>query len=262
MCRLLGVSLPVGAAAEPGWLDAFAGLADTGIVSPGSTPGHRDGWGVAGMADGVPVVVDRERGSILADPARYATARDAALARRLDPLIVHLRKASPGLAVTRDNAHPFRIGGALFAHNGSLRHPGRLPVRDPDVIGGTTDSERWFAFLMEAAAAAPPAGFSGALADAVRAARTYTDASSWTFLLARGARLYAYREAREDAYPPEDEPPGECLRTHGLSLAPVAGVCVACSEPLPAPAGPWEPVANREMVVLEHGRIVERLRLA
>lgn len=260
MCRLLGASLSAEAAFERSWLDAFARLAETGIVSAGSLPGHQDGWGLAGMVDGAPRIFGRRAGSILGNPDGLEQATGALLLARPPSVMAHLRKASPGLAVSDRNAHPFCIARTLFCHNGSIRQPDRLPVADPGVIQGSTDSERWFAFLMEHTPAGSDDDFTGALADALRASRTLTEASSWTCLLARGGRLYAYREAREASYDPEDEPAGECLRTHTLWLAPVAGGMICCSEPLTG-IGPWSGMANRELVVLEHGMVQSRHRV-
>jgi len=249
MCRLLGASFRGPGSPARGWLDAFADLADTGIVSAGSAPGHRDGWGIGGIVDGTAVRFARHEGSMRADPARVDAAWRAIASRHPEPWIAHLRKASPGLAVSEANTHPFWIGDALFCHNGSIRHPARLPLHDPSVLGGTTDSERWFAFLLEQCGPVPPDRFVDALAEVVRASRTLTSASAWNFLLARGPRLYVYHDSPEDP------------AAHELLLGTAGDLTLACSEPL-APAGVaaphWESLAQRELAVLERGVVVLR----
>lgn len=261
MCRLLGASLAPGAPPAWSWLEPFSRLADSGIVSTGSEPGHRDGWGIAGIVAGDATVLARHPGSMLADPDALGSARRALDRTPPNPVIAHLRKASPGLAVCEANTHPFRIGDALFCHNGSIRHPERLPVTDGRVVRGSTDSERWFAFLMERVDRAPRERFADALAGAIRESRGITEASSWTFLLARGDRLYAYREASAAGYAPDDEPGAETLRTHTLFVSALPAAFLCCSEPLGGIAAAWQPLANRELVVVEHGSVVSRARV-
>lgn len=249
MCRLLGSSVAEPADVRADWLDAFARLADTGIVSPGSPPGHRDGWGVAGMVDGHPAILARRTGSINTDADALAAVRRALDVRRPEPVIAHLRKASPGLAVSLANTHPFLIGDALFCHNGSIRDAAALPVGDPAVMAGTTDSERWLAFLLEHAGAAVGEAFTGALADAIRASRALSAATAWNFLLTRGPCLFIYRDAH-----------GRDPGVHTLHLSTAPGRVLCCSEPLAGgPTGaPWEPLANRELVVVERGAVTGR----
>jgi predicted glutamine amidotransferase len=250
MCRLFGASLADPGAFRPEWLDAFSLLADSGIVSRGSEPGHRDGWGVAGMAGDAPVVLARNPKSMRADPSAVAAMQDARRSRNPNPLLAHLRKASPGLGVSLANTHPFLINGCLFCHNGSLREAARLPVSDPGCIAGTTDSERWFAFLLEQAGSAPPEAFPGALAKAMELARSYSGATAWNFLLVRESRLYVYRETSAPGIP----------GPHGLFVATRDHITLCCSEPLVNALGgaPWAMLANRELLTLEGGQVTGR----
>ena len=208
MCRLFGSSVATPAAFHGDWLMEFSLLADTGIVSAGSPPGHRDGWGVAGVVDGSPTVLARQTGSIRADPGVLDATRRILERVHPDPVLAHLRKASPGLAVSLANTHPFLAGDTLFCHNGSIHDAARLPLRDPAVLRGTTDSERWMAFMLEQAGTAAGDAFTDALAGAIRDARALTAATAWNFLLIRGRRLFAYRDSHS-------RDPG----VHTLSLA-------------------------------------------
>ena len=68
----------------------------------------------------------------------------------------HVRAASPGMAVTETNCHPFQIGRYLWMHNGSIQGFNRIKRRlcnslsDElyDAIKGTTDSEHAFAVFL------------------------------------------------------------------------------------------------------------------
>lgn len=68
----------------------------------------------------------------------------------------HIRAASPGMAVSEGNCHPFRIGRFLWMHNGTIegfklirrRLCESLPDDLYDSIRGTTDSEHAFGVFM------------------------------------------------------------------------------------------------------------------
>jgi predicted glutamine amidotransferase len=141
MCRLLGycAKAPVSLADLLG----AEGLADFTALSAL----HGDGWGMA-WYDGAEPVVAKSAGAAVAEP-RYGE-----LARQ--PLgqlgLLHLRWATPGLAVQDCNSHPFRYGGYVLAHNGAIHPQERLgemlPPEWERQLAGTTDSERYFLHLM------------------------------------------------------------------------------------------------------------------
>lgn len=93
-------------------------------------------------------------------------------------ILGHVRAASPGLAVTETNAHPFVWDRYAFMHNGEIAAFKRIeralldrlapePFR---AIEGTTDSEHLFALFLEHALRAPQRRGPEALADALEAA--------------------------------------------------------------------------------------------
>ena len=75
---------------------------------------------------------------------------------RASALFAHVRAASPGMAVTESNAHPFNYGRFMWMHNGvvpdfqRIKRRLRHGLRDElyDMIGGTTDSEHAFALFL------------------------------------------------------------------------------------------------------------------
>ncbi|MGH7161966.1 MAG: class II glutamine amidotransferase [Planctomycetota bacterium] len=90
-------------------------------------------------------------------------------------ILAHVRAATPGMAVTETNCHPFARGAYAFLHNGhvgdfaAVRRPLRRALTDAsyDAIEGSTDSELLFALFLDCMLAhsrMPPAeGLAGAL---------------------------------------------------------------------------------------------------
>lgn len=142
MCRLLGV-----VSSEP------APIAE--LVADDLEPflqlacEHKDGWGVAFRDElgAVAVVKATDR------------ADDSDLLRGLlkscvtDMAVLHLRMASPNLAVDMANTHPFGDARAAFAHNGEIRPASALEALiSPELLAtaeGTTDSERFYLAVRE-----------------------------------------------------------------------------------------------------------------
>jgi glutamine amidotransferase len=65
--------------------------------------------------------------------------------------LMHIRWASEGMANSTGNTHPFQGEGLAFAHNGYIGPAAELdPLLPASVVGnlgGTTDSERYFALV-------------------------------------------------------------------------------------------------------------------
>jgi predicted glutamine amidotransferase len=140
MCRLLTwVSRsprPLEAALGPARVAQFQALGQL----------HGDGWGAAWWPEGgagEPEVLRSTR-SVAGDEA----FSDAARSIHSDAGIVHLRWASPGMAVVATNVHPFGRGDLAMAHNGGIYPLDRvgelLPPEWEARVTGSTDSERYF----------------------------------------------------------------------------------------------------------------------
>jgi predicted glutamine amidotransferase len=115
---------------------------------------HGDGWGMAWRAEDGTIQSVSVADSASADSSYESLARTS-LGRAG---IVHLRWASEGLAVTPENTHPFVewdtvVGTVAFAHNGHIQPIDRLEALLGDDsrrrLRGTTDSERYFRFVLE-----------------------------------------------------------------------------------------------------------------
>jgi predicted glutamine amidotransferase len=197
MCRLLGVvsatPITVSEAVGAHVLKDFVAL----------TRIHGDGWGAARI-DGVGQhpYAEVSAGSAFDDPAFTAATQD----QRSVASMVHLRWATNGLAVQPQNSHPFVADRMAMAHNGSIKPMGPLEqLLDPDVaasLGGTTDSERYFAVIRQHRRDAPN------LAEAVRRAvaqlRQLYPACSLNALVLGEDQLIAVHAHARTALPAED----------------------------------------------------------
>jgi predicted glutamine amidotransferase len=114
MCRLLGVVTRTAmclADSLDGHIEPFTELSCE----------RADGWGVAVWQVGGMRII-REPGPAHRSPA-YARAVGTNVT---DTAVLHLRMATPSLAVTAGNTHPFAVGGVALAHNGYFK-PGEAP---------------------------------------------------------------------------------------------------------------------------------------
>lgn len=144
MCRLLGyvARRPISMVDVLGREEFEAFTALTAV--------HGDGWGMAWQdPDDGTVRCETSATSAIEDPA-YQRLAGQRLGRAG---IVHLRWATPGLPVTAENTHPFVADGYAFAHNGHIapieRLEGLLTPQSRAALRGTTDSERYFRFVLQ-----------------------------------------------------------------------------------------------------------------
>ncbi|MFJ9908153.1 class II glutamine amidotransferase [Streptomyces sp. NPDC101152] len=139
MCRLFGLSSAPEHTRATFWLlDAPDSLSRQSRRDP-------DGTGLGYFtADGAPRI----------DKAPIAAYRDRAFAEearqvRSVTFLAHVRFASTGSLDAR-NTHPFQQDGRLFAHNGVIEGLDDLDDQlgdDRSLVGGDTDSERFFALI-------------------------------------------------------------------------------------------------------------------
>jgi len=192
MCRLLAI-----VASEPrGFrrclLEAHRSLAVLGRE-------HTDGWGIAVHETKTGWTVTKRTASASSDPEFGVTASDATGAL----LVAHVRKRTVG-EVSLGNTHPFRRGGWVFAHNGTIEQLSELRAAvasTGETLTGNTDSEVLFAFLMDRLAShrgavGPRIRIDMALARAVADLASMQSLGTATFVVSDGVTLYAYRHGR------------------------------------------------------------------
>ena len=252
MCRLLGYCSRGSASAaslltEPG-LRAFTALSAF----------HSDGWGMAWYtADGPELRTSTRRA---ADAADYDRLAHRALG---DIGLVHLRWATPGLAIGRQNCHPFRCGGYTLAHNGAI-HPQNklgemLPAEWERRRHGTTDSERYFLHLMWRLERRG-GDMAAAIADTQASIGSRYSVNSLNAILLSPDRMYAI-SWHDPARIPEAE-----LRRRGLASTPdeiasyfhlgyrvTADAVVVASSGWPQTG--WTVLANQSVLVVERATL-------
>ncbi|MFE5302402.1 class II glutamine amidotransferase [Streptomyces sp. NPDC056632] len=199
MCRLLGV---VAAEAAPvsellaDQLGPFLALAGE----------HRDGWGLALQAPNGSI--RRVRGLGRADHSPHLA--HVLRSWRTRAAILHLRKATPGLAVDARNTHPFGTPHLALAHNGAFAPVEALDALiGPELLAraeGTTDSERLQLAVRARTEKGMPAGqaLEAVAADIRRLATSYVSANT---LLLTPEGLFAYAD---------HDPESEVSRRRGL----------------------------------------------
>jgi predicted glutamine amidotransferase len=138
MCRLFGMSGGTEPVRATFWLlQAPDSLAQQSRREP-------DGAGIGSFNAAGPVV-DKQ------PLAAYEDREFAENARELESrtFVAHVRYASNG-GLTTANTHPFEQDGRLFAHNGVIGDLQRLEAElgeARELVGGETDSERFFALI-------------------------------------------------------------------------------------------------------------------
>ncbi len=194
MCRMLSIYGEI-----DNWKEivlSFRKQADTGKVPPkkGILPGHKDGWGMSAS--------DSKRQTMVLLAHQPGSAADAALFEQtladIDTqpaiFICHLRKASPGIAVTPGNIHPFFSGSWGFAHNGTIFQPESLP-RDTalKLTSDGSDSEYLFHYLVSRL---PPKSVESQSSQILAKAlsQVNVDYTALNCLLSNGRELFAVRK--------------------------------------------------------------------
>jgi predicted glutamine amidotransferase len=244
MCRLFGLNSGHTRVKATFWL----------LDAPDSleAQGHRnvDGSGVGYFAaDGAPVI-DKEPEPAFADPAFVHAARDC----ESETFVAHVRLASTG-GRTLANTHPFTMDGAIMAHNGGFAELDRLEHRLGDyraLVGGDTDSERYFALITKETDSR-----GGDLAAGITAAATWIAANlpvaALNLVLATPGELWALRYPDQHALHVLERPAGGGLAVrsatssyHAAGLDSTASVLVA-SERLDGETG-WRMLDPGELV--------------
>lgn len=225
MCRMMAVA-SVGPL-DGAMLRRFRRLADEGLVSPRSKPGHGDGWGMTMFRRGKWDYLGREPLSAMDPSSGYEGAcHIAEEARSAGIVMVHLRKASKG-SICAANSHPFVRGRWCLAHNGTI-----LGYAKRD----RTDSETLFLEIVGDLERGIPAdrALAGAV-DRVTRSHGYT---SVTLLFSDGASVYGVRKVKDRRREP----------FYTLMVARDAGRVVVAQEP--TWEMDWTELRNGEMVHL------------
>ena len=149
MCRLYAMHANEPTRVECGLVKAQNALM---TQSQGDMEGmmHGHGWGVADYSDGIPMIEKQTWAAFHGEHFTKAAARVYART-----VVAHVRRATVG-TTSLDNTHPFHHGRWIFAHNGTLPNFEKVRFKMLDAIddlhrteiGGETDSEHIFRYLL------------------------------------------------------------------------------------------------------------------
>jgi predicted glutamine amidotransferase len=209
---------------------------------------HGDGWGMA-WYDG-----DGELNVAKDVEAAHASELLGKLAGTTETraMLLHLRRASPGLSVVLENTHPFTDGGMAFAHNGWVRPIPELEgLLDPAVrhgLRGTTDSERYFQLLLAAMERTGDVERAlPRLMERLRAGFCYT---ALNFVMLTERRLYAVCEYSDEAVERRGDPEYYTLGYKAAADAVVVGSS-GCWGDRPA----WRTLVNHQALVVDRASL-------
>lgn len=242
---------------------AFRTLALQGMVPIGTEPGHRDGWGLSAYHPSEPTICASYREEIGADESEQFLTRVRETHEAKSSLVIaHLRKASPGMAITLENVHPYQHEHYSFCHNGlveDLTHPHlQLNTRYQSLRKGTNDSEQLFYRLLqekeETGQGSIPEAFRS-FVSRLRALRY----RSFTTLFSDGEALYICREVNESDPLLQAAPHlVDGYYSFFLGYDPERTYALGCSETLPLQNIQWELIPNHTLVMISRSSLEEQ----
>ena len=209
---------------------------------------HCDGWGMAWFDHQEDLTVAKD-----VEPA-HSSELFGKLARttETDAMVLHLRRASPGMSIALENTHPFATGAAAFAHNGWIQPVPELEeLLDPatrTVLRGTTDSERYFRLLLAAIDRA--GGLEAALPPLLRSLRQGFHYTALNFVLLTERRLYAVCDYSAEAPLRRGDPDYYTIGYRQAAGSVVVGSAGCWGDP---PA--WSSLGNRQALVIDRGSL-------
>lgn len=209
---------------------------------------HGDGWGMAWHDGDGELTVAKDVGAANTSDLLEKLSRTT----ETEAMVLHLRKASPGLSIALENTHPFRAGRLAFAHNGWVWPiPDLEALLDPaarHTLRGTTDSERYFQLLLAAMEAT--GDVERALPPLLERLRRDFHHNALNFVLLTERRLYAVCDYNPEAVMRRGDPE---YYTLGYRVAPGSVVVGSsgCWSDRPA----WKTLANHQALVVDRGSL-------
>ncbi len=250
MCRLLGFSSSSPVIIEPYLLHMRRFSHEGNAIKPpkpninylrdGAFP-HPDGWGL--------VCLDR-RGQLIAP---IKSDRSASIDPELEEFhslssslwIGHVRRASPGIPITPDHAHPFEREGIALAHNGSFSGS----IYEKAKKYEESDSHLFLKLLAEYWQPRTLETLADMLCALLEDDSLVGKFDAANLLITEGKTLYGLRwcNIREDYFT--------------LYFRQKPDRVELASQPFFGDSKEWHPLQNRELIALQAGDVLERVTL-
>ncbi len=189
---------------------------------------------------------------------------------RSECFFAHIRAASPGMAVSEANCHPFRYGTYLWMHNGGIAGFNRirrklresLPDSLYEAIEGTTDSEHAFAVFLkmlgDTEKQASLREMANALILTIRELEAFvteaqtSEASFYNFAVTDGLNVAAVRYVSDPALEPASLYCGSFNNFEGSYLGTEKRAVILASERLTEPKSNWKRVAPNHVLTISN----------
>lgn len=141
---------------------------------------HGDGWGLA-FRRNREMVIEKE-GTPAYEDKKF---QELASGITTDLLVASVRLATPGIPITKENAHPFRVGDLILVHNGTIKE-GLERSSESD----TLDFLRWISKNWNRE--------DKNLIELLRKASNSWIYTSLSFLMTDGEKLYVFRQTLKE----------------------------------------------------------------
>ena len=243
MCRLLAFWGENLASQAGNVLRKFQELAVCGQVPQGFPAGHQDGWGMAAF-ENEKILLHRRKPVNAAEDDDYLQTTNDIEKLNANLIITHLRKSSVGNRAMV-NTHPFLRDRFIFCHNGSISKSETISLlpRYAQMRRGSTDSERFFLYLLQLAR---EKNIRSAIGEAIDFVDKNFDYTALNFLLSNGETLWAVREVNENN---KFVKRYNLLDYYSLYVGRMNGnFALVCSEPLMLPNVEWDRLPNHRFV--------------
>ena len=258
MCRLLAVLAPKN-------ITVHQALGDTELNEFTQLSAfHNDGWGGAWQTHDGNVHIIKSTQEAACDRQYTHFADDEAS----DSLLLHFRWASDNMANTSQNAHPFLYENTAMIHNGNIAPIGKLDrmlnAQMCRTLRGSTDSERFFAYIMQCIH--HDGDFEGGLVHAVEMMRDRFPGRSLNSMLLHDGKIYVINvhdgapfDLSHDRYRRDLAAWYHDRRHyHTLVMSEQNGAMIVASTGIRD--GQWEELRDESIVVLEHKRARPSIR--
>lgn len=248
MCRLLSISGKIKYSEILVITKKFRQLAENGNIPIGTSKGHKDGWGFVAYEKGKPVLFARSPKDAFID-AQYLHAVGRLKNKKPNIVIGHLRKAFVG-AKNISNAQPFRQGKYSFCHNGTVLASEKISLKNKfkKIIKGGTDSEKFFAFLLQLLAEHKKPNsriIRGSIKKAVNYMRKNLDFTALNIVFSDGKCVWVLREVNEKNSTVIEK---RLVNYYSLYIGKGKLYSVASSEKLTLKNVKWKAMKNHELI--------------